>query len=277
MFLYKFFIRVREFHNYANRLNIQSNENNKGIIINQPVLSDKNKIYQNFIENNQQEKKFNVEKKFKNVTIPAHSFNQVNFINIMVLNLKLRSINTIMMQYSSYSDNKYYMLGSQIGVIVKDNHDIHNYKNLFEHFLEMYEILLDRYNLPEPEFLTFKIKTLEVDEMLRKDQLSHIELPKSVFKVTETKKNFNSNILPFTYQEHKMGVLLTGDIRTKFLNELLEQMKGIEKIKSLDKKVVDIIYFLEKVINSEEYRVFLSFNKKYLIVSKFNEKNFYYK
>ena len=113
MFLYKFFIR--EFHNYGYRPNIQSNENNKGIIINQPVLSEQNKIYQNFIENNQQEKKFNVEKKFNNVTIPAHSFNQVNFINIMVLNLKLRSINTIMMQYSSYSDNKYYMLGSQVG------------------------------------------------------------------------------------------------------------------------------------------------------------------
>lgn len=51
-----------------------------------------------------------------------------------MLNLKLNSSYTIIFQYTLYEFNYQYMLGHQMGIIVKDKHDINYYSELYNHF-----------------------------------------------------------------------------------------------------------------------------------------------
>lgn len=58
------------------------------------------------------------------------------------------------------------MLGRQVWVVLHDRHDLIHYINLFEHYKEMLELLMDRYQLEVPDFITFQFKTLHVTEDL---------------------------------------------------------------------------------------------------------------
>ena len=268
----------REFHKSKNLQFMSSFLKNKVKVNNEvnnnlPILIENNEISnENF---DKEMKNFKIKTEFNNIIIPVHKLSRTKFLEILISNLKLRSINTIIMQISSYSENRNYMLGNQLGVKVPDNHNLNNYNELFDHFMEMYEILLDRYYLPKPEFFVIKIKTLIIDAKLRKDQFDNIQLPNALIDFETRKKRFNSNILPITYQEHLMGNLLIGEIRTNTLNELLFKMLEIEKGNKLNSKFYDIINILNKALNSEEYRLLLNFNKKHIILSKLNT-NFVY-
>jgi len=117
------------------------------------------------------------------------------------------------------------MLGKQVGVVVQDSHDLNHYRNLFDHYMEMLELLMDRYQLTDPDFITFHFKTLHVDEDLQalKQNLSksNIVLHKGVVKVDKIKQNFNSKILPYTYNDKYFGYLLIDNLREKYLRELI--------------------------------------------------------
>jgi hypothetical protein len=64
------------------------------------------------------------------------------------------------------------MLGPQVGLIVKSNHDIKYYKNLYEHFKELLEALMSRYNIKIPNFITIHIKEVFIEERLLKNKIS---------------------------------------------------------------------------------------------------------
>jgi hypothetical protein len=65
----------------------------------------------------------------------------------LFLKLQLRSINSIIFQYTSDQNGIHYMLGKQDGVVVNDSHELNHYRNLFEHYRERLEFLMDRYLL----------------------------------------------------------------------------------------------------------------------------------
>ena len=99
----------------------------------------------------------NISTVFQKVTVPFLELTKIKFLNVLFLNLKVRSINSILFQYTSYQQGIYYMLGKQVGVVVHDSHDLKHYKNLFEHYVEKLELLMDRYQLAEPDFIVFSI------------------------------------------------------------------------------------------------------------------------
>jgi hypothetical protein len=140
----------------------------------------------------------------------------INFFNLQLLN-------TILFQYTSYQQGIYYMLGKQVGVVVQDHHDLNHYRNLFEHYKEMLELLMDRYQLEAPDFITFHFKTLHVNEYLiaLKKNLSNISLHKGLVKVEKIKQNFNSKVLPYTNKERYLGYLLIEKFRHKYLSDLI--------------------------------------------------------
>jgi hypothetical protein len=60
----------------------------------------------------------NISSVFKRVTISFLELTQIKFINLLFLNLQLRSINSILCQYTSYPKSIYYMLekvGKELG------------------------------------------------------------------------------------------------------------------------------------------------------------------
>jgi hypothetical protein len=196
-----------------------------------PLNQDKNK---NFNSNNTNSNSLikstatkggfkNISSVFTKVSVPFLELTQIKFLNILFLNLQVRSINSILFQYTSYQQGIYYMLGKQVGVVVRDSHDLNHYRNLFEHYKEMLELLMDRYQLEEPDFITFHFKTLHVEEDLQslQNNLSKIKLHKGLVKVEKLKQNFNSKVLPYTKKERYFGYLLMENLREQYLSELV--------------------------------------------------------
>ena len=121
--------------------------------------------------------------------------------------------------------------------------------------------------------------------------MSKIELHKGLVKVKKVKKVFNSNILPYTYNERYFGYLLQGNLRKKYISELvalLEKNKFSVTPHKKDKDNLPIpiglednewgisngygVEFLQYVINSEDCKVFLHETKRYLIISRLDTK-----
>ena len=236
----------------------------------------------------------NISTVFKQVTVPFLELTQIKFLQILFLNLQLRSINSLFFQYTSYHSGIHYMLGKQVGIVVKDTHDLIHYRNLFEHYRETLDLLMERYQLEEPDFITFQFKTLHVDEEIKsiKSNLSKIELHKGLVKVENFKKVFNRNILPYTYNERYFGNLLLSNLREKYLNELiilLEKNKFSvtphknKKYKFKISNAIELknnnwinsfeygVEFIQYVINSEDFKVFLHETRRYLIISKLDQ------
>jgi hypothetical protein len=59
-----------------------------------------------------------------------------------MLNLKINSLNTILFQYNEYSTTTNLILGPQVGIVVKDKHDISYYRSLFEYYIDKLESIL---------------------------------------------------------------------------------------------------------------------------------------
>lgn len=212
-----------------------------------------------------------------------------------MLNLKINSLNTILFQYSNYSSFTNLMLGSQQGIVIKDKHDISYYRKLFEYYCEKLEIKMSLYKADLPEFIVIHLKEIIIDSNIKKGRLSKIALPKRLINVSETKNNFNSNILPLTLDEKYFGYLLEDSIKSEYLNKIINNLQNNillinnEDNKSLFNREINLnnkdlplqlkndklqIAFLKEVIDcvTDKFKVYLSNNKLYLIISYLNNK-----
>jgi len=178
---------------------------------------------------------------FKKVTVPSVELSQINFLNILFLNLQVslqvRSVNIILCQYTSYEQGIYYMLGKQVGVVVQDSHDLNHYRNLFEHYRETLELLMDRYQLDTPDFITFHFKTLHINEdLIAMTKNLNIELHKGLVRVEKLKQNLKSKVLPYSYKEKYLGYLLIDKLRYRYLSDLVALLEKNQIIVTTRKK-----------------------------------------
>jgi DNA polymerase family B len=248
-------------------------------------------------EGSTQIKKQKIISAFKKITVPYVKLNKISFLNILFLNLQLRSVNTILFQYTNYEQSIYYMLGKQVGVVVQDSHELNHYKNLFEHYRETLELLMDRYELDNPDFITFHFKTLHLEEDLfaLKKNLN-IELHKGLVKIAQTKKKLNSKILPYTNKEKYLGYLLIDKLRYRYLSDLISLLEKNEFIvkarteypvsfpleysnynKDWQKSFgsgLEFLYYVQKS-ESENIKVFLHVSRRYLLISIKLQDNLY--
>nr|QWO71373.1 DNA polymerase [Termitomyces sp. DKA64] len=282
------------------------------------------------------DKKINLE--YTKIVIPFRELTEIKFLNTLLFNLKLNSLYTILYQYNLYSDNINYMLGPQVGINVQESHDLRYYKDLFIHLLDLLEITMSKYQLEEADFIVIHLKEIVLEGAIKTGQISKIKLNKGIVKVGETKKKFNSQILPLTINEKYFGSLLEGSIRLEFLNQIIAKLQdkkiplssfsststdsasdqlisrmtssSTSSSTSLDRElevpshngvnrdrevfnsnntndsVIDVEYnklsnllanvyfqikFLEEVKKNKFFKVFVSFNKKYLIISYLNK------
>ena len=245
-----------------------------------------------------------VKYKLITVSVPFHEFTEIRFIQLLMLNLKINSLNTILFQYSSYSTSTNLMLGPQVGVVVRDRHDISYYRILYEHYIEKLESIMSLYNAGVPEFVIIHLKEILVDGKVKIGQLFQIDLPKKLINVSDTRIKFNSKILPLTLDERDFGSLLQDVIKANYLENIInnlqnnmllnntdsEKNKLLNNIKKLakDLNIINIEYqpllweclkdeklqiaFLMEVIKSDRYKVFISKNKLYLIISYLTKK-----
>jgi hypothetical protein len=75
-------------------------------------------------------------------------FNMFCFIKFIMEHLYLNSTYTIMIKlgfFNSNSNSVFYMLGSQIGIKLKDSHDIDKYKNIYNIIMLGIDEVISRY------------------------------------------------------------------------------------------------------------------------------------
>lgn len=84
-----------------------------------------------------------IKNKLKTFTFPLHELTMIEFIKLLQLNLNLDTFYTILFQYSSYEEGIYLMLGPQVGINVRETHDIKYYQTLYDHLLEKLDLIME--------------------------------------------------------------------------------------------------------------------------------------
>jgi len=234
---------------------------------------------------NYSNKEFNTKRKVKKIIVAFDDLTETKFIETLIFNLSINSDNTILFQYYQYQSFTNLMLGSQVGIVVRDSHDIKYYKSLFEHYQDMLEITLSLYKVESPDFIIIHLTEITVDEHLKLGKL--VKPSTKLVKVTENLTLFKKNILPLTRLEKHYGNLLQGQVKFKYLRDLVSQLEKnnlYSKSKNTNLKfdlndniIIQInngklqIPFLKEVISvkdeNNKFKVFLSKDKLYLIIT----------
>ena len=104
---------------------------------------------------------------FVKVTVPFNELTEIKFLQVLMLNLKLHSLNTILFQYNEYSSSIHIMLGPQVGIVVKDSHNISYYRKLFQYYKDKLEIQMSFYTVGLPYFRYIYFKEIQVEDHIR--------------------------------------------------------------------------------------------------------------
>lgn len=251
----------------------------------------------NLITQSKDSNKIKLSRKVNKIIIPFKDLTETKFIETLILNLSTNSLNTILFQYSELQTFTHLMLGSQVGIVIKDLHDIKYYKLLFEHYKDMLESVMSRYYVDTPDFIIIHLIELSVDEKLQIGKLP--QLSTKLVTIKENKTNFNNNILPLTLVETNYGTLLQGQIRINYLEALIKNLEtnnlslplGFKASYSslkldlandnitiqLKDEKVQLDFLKQVLVSSEEnlenkFKVFISKNKFYLIITYISNK-----
>ena len=235
---------------------------------------------------NYSNKEFNTKRKVKKIIVAFPDLSEKKFIETLILNLSINSLNTILFQYNHYQSFTNLMLGSQVGIVVRDSHDIKYYKSLFEHYQDMLEITLSFYKVESPDFCIIFLTEITVEEHIKIGKL--VQPSTKLVKVTENLTLFKNNILPLTRIEKQYENLLQDQVKIKYLRDLVSKLEK-NNLSSKNYNSTNIKYdlndninilvnnekiqiaFLQEVIavndENNKFKVFLSKDKLYLIIS----------
>lgn len=142
-----------------------------------------------------------------------------------MLNLKLDSVNSIIFQYSQYQSVTNLMLGPQIGIIVKNTHDIKYYKLLFNHYQDKLEALMSLYNVDYPNMIIIHIIQLYLEEIKELFKNNNIIPNHRLIKKGIINNQFNNKILPLTLDESHYGYLLQCELRSENLKNVINKLQ----------------------------------------------------
>lgn len=226
--------------------------------------------------------------------MPHYQLTEIKFLQILMLNLSLDTINTIIFQYFDYQSLTNLMLGHQEGIKVKNKHNIQYYKRLFEHYQMKLEMIMSLYSVPAPDFIIIHIKQLKVEEFKQLCKNNQFPIQNKMIKKVDLKDIFNNKIMPLTLNEKYFGFLVESHLRVELLNNLINLQEFIEElsvessinvsllefilsdysIKEIHSKLKEnIVEFLNLVIsNTDIFRVFMSKNKLNIMITFLNNK-----
>ena len=111
------------------------------------------------------------------------------------------------------------MLGPQVGIVVKTQHNLAYYRDLFEYYKERLEIILSLYNVDTPDFIIIHLKEIIISDHLKIGRLYQIESPKRLINISETKTNLWVDTRPlYIYNLTKSITVYVQKYIIKFAN-----------------------------------------------------------
>lgn len=196
-------------------------------------------------------------------------FNLVNFQTKLIKNLKLNSTYSILIKIACDNNLIFKMCGSQIGLVIKDEHDLNKYEKL-------YSVILDRIESTELKYDFIEvINSIEImyfcltptKELLLKN-INSLTIPKQLVNIKKVKQKFNNKLLPLTLDTSYYGIPVLDLNNTNQIENDLYNNRN---------KLIELIYSQSKLIKNKDELIILdtdklfiydSHKKKYIILSK---------
>ena len=126
---------------------------------------------------------------FNYIHFPFAEFTKERFQNEILKNFKLKTSYSLLLKISSYSNLIFKMCGPQIGLVIKDEHDLNFYSKLYDVIRIRIETTLDNYDyIEEIEGLEIIYTVINPQEELKLKNISNISLNKNIINIKKTKK-----------------------------------------------------------------------------------------
>lgn len=193
------------------------------------------------------------------------SFNLDIFRSVLLDNLRKDVVYSMLFKIK-YDDGSFGMAAKQIPFKLDSTKEDESINILFDDIVILLNNFMDKYNVSGMELLQLLyIVTWDIPELKLKN-INNIPLNKEFFNIRDTRKEFNSNILPLTSDLAYYGKLLSSETAFTYLQKI-NANKVIVKQEPEDFSEVDSIYLyndtniiINKKINDVFYRDVYSAN-----------------
>lgn len=153
-------------------------------------------------------------------------FTKTTFINYIMENYRLNSINTMLIQLNYHKNGLFLMSGPQIGLKISDHHNIPYYENIYNIIIFRIDDITSKYDIDSlPETILVRQKNLNLAKGLALTTIKDLEINKKNINKSVFKEIFSSKYLPLSKNISKFGYLVEGDLKSNYINRLLNNIK----------------------------------------------------
>ena len=195
---------------------------------------NRKKFNNNFI-NLLQKKEFSdfnikfIKNKFQYFHFSLNDFTTINFINFIVNNLKLNSTYSILIKISCQNNLVFKMCGSQIGIVIKNEHDLDYYEKIYSVILIRIELMIATYNyIDTVDAIEIMYTTIIPQEELKLKNIYNFPLNKQLINIKEVRKNFNEMLLPFTTNTSYFGIPVLNKEKERYFDLIYNNYKDFK-------------------------------------------------
>lgn len=199
---------------------------------------------------------------FNDRVFSYNDFTQTTFISYIMENYRLNSVNTILVQLNFHKNNLFLMSGPQIGLKITDHHNISYYKNVYNIIISRIDDIISKYDIDSlPETILIKQKNLNLSKSLELTTIKDIEINIKNINKSVLKKIFSSKYLPLSKDISKFGYLVEGELKSNYINRLLNNIKN-KTIQSQDLESVGSFNLVNSIVmNLNKLQKFNFFRK----------------
>jgi len=161
----------------------------------------------------------NIKYNFQFIHFSFNEFTSENFKNFIVNKFKLNTTYSILLKISNQNNLLFKMCGPQIGLVIKNEHDLNYYDKLYTAIMTRIESTIDNYNYIESiDAIEIMYSVLIPQPELTLKNISNLFLNKRLISIKETKRNFNQKLLPLTLDTSYFGIAVSFSDRLKYIN-----------------------------------------------------------
>lgn len=151
------------------------------------------------------------------------SFTLDHFMNTILRNFKLNTTYTILLKISTNNNLAFKMCGPQIGIHILNEHNLEFYSELYELINIRIDSTLENYTyIDKVDGLEIMYSVIKPQEELRLKNVSNYSFFKPLVSERNTKKNFNSKLLPLTMDTSYFGIKVIPEDRQIYIDLILK-------------------------------------------------------
>jgi len=147
-------------------------------------------------------------------------FTSDSFVKSLTNHLKLNTTYSMLVKFSDGENTIFKMSGRQIGIVVKDNHDINFYAYLYDTCMQRVQSTAQNYDyMNSIGLIEVSLVPINRENEYILKNVNNLKLNKGIINVSKTKNDFNNNLLPLTLDVNHYGDRVTDEKeKTQYLN-----------------------------------------------------------